>query len=343
MASYEGAVDMMDDGFLGDLYDAGESSTIVEGRTVLIDADMDLYAAAHVAEGKGFETGVEVLQYKIKNAIENSRAESRILYLTGAGNFREELATIAQYKGNRGHGCPGDADLLPDGWEFLPTPASEKPEWFGMLKEYLINEMGAVVCEGQEADDAMSMKQYAANISGGLDAVKRCECPHTVISSGDKDLDISAGWHLDPKTGELYWCDPIGELVLKTMANKSKTKKLTGSGLMFFLAQLLMGDSTDNIMGAAWLDKGLAKAYGTKNLRGFGAVKAYDCLKDLPSTPQGFRDGIARVWEIYQANNFPKCYLIENMQLLWMRSLPGQLIDWAGLVKYMEAYGYETK
>jgi len=60
------------------------------------------------------------------------------LYLTGENNFREEVATILPYKGNR---------------------TQDKPVHYQRIKEYLISKHHAEVIDGQEADDALSIRQ----------------------------------------------------------------------------------------------------------------------------------------------------------------------------------------
>src|SRR3990167_11351680 len=61
-------------------------------------------------------------------------------YLTGDGNFREKVATIQPYKGNR------DKDA--------------KPFWYKEIRKYLIDRYKAVVVDGMEADDAIGIAQY---------------------------------------------------------------------------------------------------------------------------------------------------------------------------------------
>ena len=60
------------------------------------------------------------------------------LHLTGGNNFRHDVAVTAVYKGNR-------AD-------------KPKPKHLKALREHLVKTWGAVVAEGQEADDAVVIK-----------------------------------------------------------------------------------------------------------------------------------------------------------------------------------------
>jgi hypothetical protein len=121
-------------------------------------------------------------------------------YLTGKGNFREELATIAKYKGNR--------DKM------------EKPVHYQAVRDYLVDHWGAYVVDGIEADDEVSILAWDSYRSGG----------DHVLCTIDKDLDQVPGWHYDYKKKVFYETDPL-------------------DGELFFYAQILAGDSTDNIKG----------------------------------------------------------------------------------------------
>lgn len=120
------------------------------------------------------------------------------VYLTGKGNFRNEVATIKPYKGNR--------------------DPSHKPKYFAEIREYLVTKYNAKVIEGQEADDAIGIRQFTYPDRS------------TVICSIDKDFKMIPGWHYNPRTQELF--------------NQS-----LADADMFFLWQLLVGDSVDNIPG----------------------------------------------------------------------------------------------
>ena len=95
--------------------------------------------------------------------IEFNRME---LFLTGRGNFRDELATIREYKGNR------DPDA--------------KPYHYKSIRRYLVNKWGATVVDGIEADD-----KVAEIMSGSKDVI---------LVGIDKDLLTIPGRHYHFKT-----------------------------------------------------------------------------------------------------------------------------------------------
>lgn len=122
------------------------------------------------------------------------------IYLTGKDNYRNALGTIKHYKGNR-----FEADGV--------TP-KRRPHWLNTCREYLIEQWGAKVEEGQEADDALGINQTE----------------ETCICSYDKDLLMIPGKHY----------------------NWNSDKHVTISeveGIQNFYSQLVTGDSTDNILG----------------------------------------------------------------------------------------------
>lgn len=84
--------------------------------------------------------------------------------LTGPGNFRNEIATVKPYKGNR--------------------KDAHKPYWYQQIRNYLTDWWDAQVVEGREADDECAILQYKINHEG-------------VIATIDKDLDQVPGWHYD--------------------------------------------------------------------------------------------------------------------------------------------------
>lgn len=92
-------------------------------------------------------------------------------FLTGSGNYREEIATIAPYKGNR--------------------DSTHKPKYFRELREYIITQWNAEVIDGMEADDAVSIEQWKNRDLS------------TVIVGIDKDLRNCPGVHFNPRKGEV--------------------------------------------------------------------------------------------------------------------------------------------
>jgi len=143
-------------------------------KTALIDADILCYEMGSLKDDDTPEEPIgtidleEAVHYRIKSIQEGSRCAGRKLYLTGKGNFRNELATIQPYKGNR-------KDV-------------EKPYHYKFMRDLFIEEYDAVVVDGMEADDML--------------AIEHTKDPkRSVICTRDKDLLQVAGWHYGWKCG----------------------------------------------------------------------------------------------------------------------------------------------
>jgi hypothetical protein len=139
---------------------------------------------------------------------------------------RYDLAVLKEYQGNR-----------------VDKP---KPRYLGIMREWLVKRYPGTLHQFCEADDGMSSAQYAA--------IARDERNLSIIASKDKDLNMVPGLHLDWNTGQITdtWNgdDDFGEVKLIEHKMPSGTvKKLKGFGHKFFWAQMLVGDTADNISG----------------------------------------------------------------------------------------------
>lgn len=155
------------------------------------------------------------LDAQLNHILEAVDADSHQLYLTGRGNFRESVATIKPYKGQR------------------PT---EKPYWHEHLSRFLIEHRDAILIEGMEADDALGIAQTSDMFYyEGCNEEHRKLNTDTVICSQDKDLHMIPGWHYS-------W--PVGNRPAKELWWQDET-----CAIRCFYSQLLTGDSVDNIPG----------------------------------------------------------------------------------------------
>lgn len=140
----------------------------------LIDADLLLYRCGFAADAQAKREGKEGDDY-VQWALENTRttidailhqfpeADYSKLYLTGKFNFRDKVATMLPYKGNR--------------------DPSHKPKYYQEVRDYLVGVWGAEVIDNMEADDAIGMAQWAKPDRS------------TIIVSTDKDMLMIPGNH----------------------------------------------------------------------------------------------------------------------------------------------------
>lgn len=172
----------------------------------LIDGDILVYAVGFSTEDEDIDAALLKIDSRIDEITFNCGASEYVLYLSGSNNFRKKL--FPSYKAHR---------------------KQPKPKHFQALRNYLIEVEGAVVAEGQEADDAMSIAQVETKkeydgtfFEPNWDA--------TLIATIDKDLDGTPGWHYNWNKDESYF-------VTEEQARKN------------FYRQLLTGDATDNVPG----------------------------------------------------------------------------------------------
>lgn len=210
-------------------------STTPKGRVAIIDADPLVYRIGfacqktiHVKDGVEYNNKTEMKKALGEDAIEDSKyilAEDKthafhsinllldtileetnsdyfVLYLTGSGNFRDDIAYTAVYKGNRS--------------------GLHKPLLYPAIREFLITRHSAIVVNGVEADDAVSIL-----FTREKDAV---------CCSTDKDLNQLPGKHFDYSKSKYYVISKV-------------------EGMKNFYTQLLTGDPTDNIKGLYGIGK----------------------------------------------------------------------------------------
>lgn len=171
----------------------------------LLDSDIFAYKAASACENESDVTAkrtldgliTDVLMFGVDSIYSDCFVNKWELFLTGKNNFRYEIAKTAPYKGNR-----------------VNKP---KPKHLQALREHLVAEWGAVVANGQEADDAIAIRATELEDKG-------------IIVSVDKDLDQIAGWHYN-------FVKKIGYQVSPEQA------------VIKFYLQMLTGDTADNIVG----------------------------------------------------------------------------------------------
>ena len=145
--------------------------------------------------------------------------------LTYVPNFREEVATVKPYKGQR---------------------KAEKPHWFHAIGHYIYERYECKLANGIEADDLLC-------IDASLDP------ENSVICSRDKDLRQMNCWHYGWECGlqpefPIEYVEGAGWLKLN-----ERKKKVEGVGMKFFYSQMVTGDTVDNIPGIP--GKGYKAAY----------------------------------------------------------------------------------
>lgn len=158
----------------------------------LIDGDILTFRIAFSTETEPEHIALVRMDNYIEEILFGSQASEYEIFLTGSNNFRKKL--YPAYKANR-----------------RKTP---RPKHLQALRQHLIDVEGAVVSDGQEADDELGIRQTH----------------ETVICSIDKDLKQISGRHYD-------------------FVRQVHTLVTPQQGDRFLWTQILTGDATDNVKG----------------------------------------------------------------------------------------------
>ena len=160
----------------------------------LVDGDIVVYRAAASAEEDDVWVAQARADQMMQDIIADTGSTEYSVYLTGKGNFRRELTET--YKANR-----------PD----------TRPKHWTAVREYLVMQHKAVICNGFEADDQLGVDQDKTHGT-------------TVICSIDKDLLQIPGRHYN-------------------FVKKIHQEVTHDQGLKALYIQSLVGDRSDNIFG----------------------------------------------------------------------------------------------
>lgn len=221
------------------------------------------------------ENAYEAVDTLISYIKQRVKAEDYKYYLTDSKtNYRNEVSTTRVYKGNR-----------------LDIP---KPHHYQAVKDYLMDEYGAYMVVGQEADDAVS-------VLGCIKSKKTC------VATIDKDLKGSPIIIYDFSEDAWYSIDEF-------------------EADCFFFKQCLTGDSTDNIAGVSELSREFRNKYSLGHRKGVGEKTAekligrcsntrelYSIVREAYVSMYGEEEGLER--------------LNEMGKLLWMQRKKGVVFD----------------
>lgn len=276
------------------------------GKTLIIDGDGPAYVAA--ATVKTVPTGIRRFQTSILEYIFLADCENGQVFLTHeecykAGRFN--ILAQKPYQGQRSSGA---------------KPALLQQVREGAYEHGSMNEFEVHMEKVVEADDAMMMLAYVLGESG-------------VMRSDDKDLRMTIYPYYDIKRGIILPSDTFGQLWMEETATQ---KKCVGHSRKFFWAQMMMGDSADNV-------KGLLK-YKGKNIGPVDTFKLLDPITDIDALcntvidayreinqnpiPEGWllwmlRSPTDNVWEYFKELNWTpanETFLMDCVRRNWFKS-----------------------
>lgn len=202
------------------------------------------------------------------------------IYLSGSGNFRDSLPLPNKYKDNR--------------------KDSIRPLLLQKVRDYLINYQKAIVVNGMEADDMLSIRSY----SGYKTSDQR------VISvTVDKDAMGYTGYIFNPdKMTEPQLIDGYGELYI------NEKDDVKGYGRVWTYFQILNGDPVDGYKPTELVERVTGKKPR------FGEKAVFKLLSPCTSDKEA--------WQV-----------IHNQFANWFGTEPFKYVDWQGVeheVTYIE-------
>jgi len=149
---------------------------------VLIDGDIIAYRAAFSTEQLGAKDTRDKVDNLIQFILDSTvlfpeLGLDYVVYLTGKGNFRHDIAKSYAYKGNR--------------------KSVQKPRHLQTARDYMESKYQAIISEGEEADDLIAKE--AARLD-----YKAC------VASIDKDMLQIPCWHFNMVRGDYVNVTPFG-------------------------------------------------------------------------------------------------------------------------------------
>ena len=207
-------------------------------RLAILDADILTYRVGFASEDVSEEVCMARVTKLVNEIVyQDLQCDDYKAYITGKGNYRNELAVTEPYKGNR--------------------KDAKRPVHYAAIRTHL-QRLGAELVEGSEADDAVATE---ATKTGGW------------IVSIDKDLDQVAGWHYNfVKHEEYYVTEEEGLRNFYTqMLTGDRTDNIIGlKGIGPKKAEKILKDcKTEEEMYAtvvkAYLEAGLTEERVTEN------------------------------------------------------------------------------
>jgi 5'-3' exonuclease len=204
-------------------------------KVALVDGDILIHESCFAAQSAykqatgtddivGFESVENSMVQRIEQIMLGAGCDSYVLYITEGRTFRYDVAFTKPYKGTRN---------------------AEKPYHYSNLRAVIKNLYPCKVVTHLEADDQLAIDALA-------------DPDNTVLCSRDKDLRQVTGatvysWELGNQPS-------FGPTKIPRIGSINAQGK--GTGFTFFMAQMIAGDSADNIPGIA----GKGSAYACKLL-----------------------------------------------------------------------------
>lgn len=232
------------------------------------DHTIDMYEIVDVQEPRHSSYGKSLIREMIKGYHNRSGVHKGEIYIGGKDNFRdliplpmEHIVTVGKFAGTAtlGGRYKGKRD------------DTIRPVQLKELRNFMIEELGAIVINGMEVDDKGSMRAYEGFKAKGERIIQVTE---------DKDALQCSGWLWNPaKMAKPIYISGFGEL-------HPEGKGVKGTGRLWLYYQALYGDAVDCYHGVS-----LAKIAADKAGKAltFGEQAAYKLLKDCTNDKEALQ------------------------------------------------------
>ena len=239
----------------------------------VIDFDQAVYACGFASDGEPRSHTYRLLDNKLNQIIQDTKCTSHQIYIGGENNFRDDLDF--SYKANR---------------------TAPRPESYEDARWWLTNHRDAMLVDGMETDDMVSICLFQDYVNSG--GVKKYS--KVILSSPDKDLKNTPGWHYNPQKRTTQW-------ITMSQANRH------------FWWQMLWGDPTDNIKGLTYATENMRTLYGLRRNKGFGERSATTIMRQSSDAEETVHLCYAD-WGLDQGMSQHETleYMGLQGQLLWM-------------------------
>jgi len=211
---------------------------------------------------------------RLNDIYEDTQCSECNIYIGGKDNFRKKIATMVEYKVSRKN--------------------REKPFFLESIRQHLIDNHNAIVCDEQEAEDAV-----------GIAAYKYDNFDEFIIGNIDKDVDQISGNHYNYVTKKKYFVDKY-------------------QALRFFYTQLVTGDGTDDILGLYKMLQLKGREEAAREFRYSRYKKKLIGELNAVSTELEMFEIVMNVYFKW-FGEFPRSEVLEIARLLWIRRYENEM------------------
>lgn len=252
------------------------------GKVALIDGDILVYESCFAAQSAykqasgtddtvDFQSVENSMIQRLDQILLGAECDSYVLYITEGRTFRYDVAFTKPYKGTR---------------------HADKPYHYANLRAVVKALYPCKVVTHLEADDQLAIDALA-------------DPDNTVLCSRDKDLRQVTGatvysWELGNQPS-------FGPTKIERIGSVDSKGK--GTGFAFFMAQMVMGDSADNVPG----------------ITGMGPAAAHAILSPIVEDEELTEDEKVAAMKAAVTTAYQRCYAEdydvvyeEQATLLWM-------------------------